>query len=480
MNLNQKTFLSLFLVIIIEGYVVLSSELLAIRVMVPFVGSGTDTVSIIIAAVLLPLSFGYYFGGQFKPYRDSMGNWVGVREKLIRNILISAAILLVGLSYVPLTHLMFYLIGEGITNRIVLTSIYSALFLVVPVFLLGQTIPLLSNYFSKEKLSQITGKILFVSTIGSFLGATFSTLVLMSQVGVHNTAIINFILLGFLFFFLSRKKPRPTGLAMVAIVIAAIFFNSPTMLGSLSVVSNNRFNVVRVFEDPAMAMKIFSINHNYDSGLTTTGARHPYVEFIEDHFIWSQPSDAEPMNILVVGAGGFTLGLDDDINHYDFIDIDGELKDLAEKYFLPEKLGPNKEFHPIAAEAFIIQDGKKYDMIVLDAFQGALSIPENLVTQEFFQRTKNRLTDNGIVIANFIVNPAYGDAFSRNIDSTFRSVFPFSTREVIGSYNGWDKDALNNVLYVSRKQASEDELKRTIYTDNKNPVYYDKPKSHIH
>lgn len=479
MNLTNKAFLSLFLVIVIEGYIVLSSELLAIRVMIPFVGSGTDTVSIIIAAVLLPLSFGYYFGGHFKPYRDFMGNWVGVREKLIRNILISAAFLLIGLSYVPLTYFMFYLIGEGITNRIVLTSIYSALFLIIPVFLLGQTIPLLSHFFSKEKLAQITGKILFVSTIGSFLGATFSTLVLMSMIGVHYTAAINFILLGFLFFFLSRKKPRPTGLAMAAIVAAAIFFNSPSMLERLNVVSNNRYNVVRVFEDPAMAMKIFSINHNYDSGLSANGARHPYVEFIEEHFIWSLPSDAPPMNILVIGAGGFTLGLDDDINNYDFIDIDGKLKDLAEKYFLPEKLGPNKKFYPVAAESFILQGDTKYDMIILDAFQGALSIPENLVTREFFQRVKNRLNDNGVVIANFIANPAYGDAFSRNIDSTFRSVFPFSTREVIGSYSGWDAQALNNVMYVSRKQASEDDLKRTIYTDDKNPVYYDKPKSHI-
>ena len=56
----------LFFVIFLEGFVVLSLELLAIRLTIPFVGSGTDTISIIIAAVLLPLAFGYYRGGQFK------------------------------------------------------------------------------------------------------------------------------------------------------------------------------------------------------------------------------------------------------------------------------------------------------------------------------------------------------------------------------------------------------------------------------
>ena len=43
----------LFCIIVVEGYIVLSSELLAIRQTTPFVGSGTDTVSIIIAAVAI-------------------------------------------------------------------------------------------------------------------------------------------------------------------------------------------------------------------------------------------------------------------------------------------------------------------------------------------------------------------------------------------------------------------------------------------
>ncbi len=54
---------TLFLIIFLEGYVVLSTELLAIRLLLPFTGSGTDTVSIIIAAILMPLAFGYFAGG---------------------------------------------------------------------------------------------------------------------------------------------------------------------------------------------------------------------------------------------------------------------------------------------------------------------------------------------------------------------------------------------------------------------------------
>jgi hypothetical protein len=61
---NRRIEFFLLSVILTEGYILLSSELLAIRLSIPFVGSGTDTISIIIAAVLLPLAFGYYQGGK--------------------------------------------------------------------------------------------------------------------------------------------------------------------------------------------------------------------------------------------------------------------------------------------------------------------------------------------------------------------------------------------------------------------------------
>ena len=42
---------------------------------------------------------------------------------------------------------------------------------------------------------------------------------------------------------------------------------------------------------------------------------------------------------------------------------------------------------------------KKYDLIILDAFNGDY-IPEHLLTIEFLQEVKNLLSDNGILSAN--------------------------------------------------------------------------------
>src|SRR5690606_24627107 len=147
----------------------------------------------------------------------------------------------------------------------------------------------------------------------------------------------------------------------------------------------------------------------------------------------------KPLNVLILGAGGFTLGADEAINTYHDVDIDPTLKDVAEEHFLRRPLSPNQIFHPVSAESFLIDDDEKFDLIFLDAYQGDLTIPENLVTQDFFRRVKARLADDGIVVANFILNPSLGDAFARNLDNTFRSVFPLISRQVIGGFDAWNK-----------------------------------------
>ena len=168
MNKTSQTLL-LFTVIILEGYVVLSTELLAIRETIPYVGSGTDTVSIIIAAVLMPLAFGYFAGGHFRPHVRN-GRMMSIRRKLIFNIIVSQVLLIIGLSYVCMNVFFYTLIDMGLNHRLLLTAVYASVFLVTPVYLLGQTIPLVSNYFSKSRLSKITGRILFFFDVGLLHG----------------------------------------------------------------------------------------------------------------------------------------------------------------------------------------------------------------------------------------------------------------------------------------------------------------------
>ncbi|PCJ02675.1 MAG: hypothetical protein COB14_01570 [Alphaproteobacteria bacterium] len=467
--------LLLFIIIIIEGYIVLATELLAIRQTIPYVGSGTDTVSIIIAAVLMPLAFGYQYGGQFKA-RKILGHHVSVRKKLILNILIASTVLLIGMSYKYMKVFFVWLPQIGIEDRLAQTFVYSALFLVLPVYLLGQTVPLVSNFFSKEKLSQITGKMLFFSTVGSFLGAILSTLVLMSTIGVHHTVSLNFVLLAILVIMLSKNKKSIAVIYSVVIALLAMGLNSNGLLRKDHIVKNNQYSLIA-----AGTLKndnrLLKINGNYSSQYNDAGEKFNYIEFVERVAIAPIAGAIPPREVLVIGSGGFTFGHNDSNNLYTYVDINKDLKDIAEQYILKEPIGENKKFVPLPARAFLNDTDKKYDVIFIDAYLGGASIPEHLVTQEFFLQIKAHLKDNAVLITNMILSPHFNNQFTRNIDNTLRSVFPHVSRHIVGEkYKLWDESNIINANTIYMYRHENDYKSGHIYTDNKNTVFYDKPK----
>ena len=476
----------LFFVIFLEGYVVLSAELLAIRLAVPYIGSGTDTISIIIAAVLMPLAVGYYAGGNFQRYKALSGAMT-VRRKLLRNIFIAALFLLFGLSYLSVSYFFQALNQEGVTNRLINTALYAGIFLVTPVYLLAQTIPLVSHFFRKERLSFITGKMLFFSTLGSFMGAVFSTLVLMSFLGVHYTAVITIGCLTILYVMLSRKLFSKNNAIMALILVAAIAMNSDYVMKLNDIVGNNQYNIIKVKE--MGRTRLLSLNNNNSSAYTDTSdtedtmpflnKTHGYVNYINRNFIDPIVGDPNVRKFLIIGAGGFTIGIDDSTNDYTYIDLDKSLKPISEEYFLKQKLGDNKKFEATPARSFLnnaINEGKKFDMIVIDVFLGDKTIPEHLVTQEFYASVRKALADDGIMLANFIIPADFSTAFSVKVDNTLRRVFPHLSRQIIKDFDAWNSSELfnSNVLYVfyNRKNDNLD-----YYSDNLNRAYYDREKT---
>ena len=73
--------------------------------------------------------------------------------------------------------------------------------------------------------------------------------------------------------------------------------------------------------------RYFILNNTMASGLYADPAKNdralfPYIRYVDEHFIRSRPADSPKIDILVLGAGGFTLGLNDAKNNYTFLDID--------------------------------------------------------------------------------------------------------------------------------------------------------------
>ncbi|MEI6730837.1 MAG: hypothetical protein WCL30_06210, partial [Pseudomonadota bacterium] len=340
---NRKQ-LFVFPIIMLEGYAVLAIELLAIRQVLPFVGSGIEVVSIIVSAILLPLAVGYHFGG-------TRVKTLSIRKILLRNLTIAIIILIFGLSYIPLEIFFSALPKMGLHNRILQTVIYSAIFLITPTFLLAQTIPLVSNYLPKAKLSEITGRMLFFSTSGSFLGSIFSTLVLMTILGVHNTVNITITLIGLIVLILSRRLINFDNFIAVIFIGILWTINGNAAMGKIGIIADTPYSLMSIEKNNSEKSTILNVNRSLSSKYAANPQnRFEYIKYVENNFI---PEKGKPIDILVLGAGGFTFGWDDQKNNYTFVDIEEQLKPIAEKYLLPGAIAKNKKAITTSARAFL-------------------------------------------------------------------------------------------------------------------------------
>lgn len=470
----------LYLIIILEGYIVLASELIAMRQLVSFVGSGTEIIAIVVSAVLLPLAFGYHYGGQ-----QFQKNWKNssirakplpsIRKMLLSNFLCAASFFVFGLSLIFL-EMFFSVLTLLHVPRILQTLLYVISFLVYPIFLLGQTVPLVSHYWGRKKLSEATGRILFFSTLGSFFGSIFSTLVLMNVVGVHYTVLFTISLLLLLVALLVRRgaQYKFAREALVVLTLLVVGVNSGAMMQLLNIVSDNGYNTIAVVDMGKDDTKMFVVNRSASSKIS----RNPdlmldYVQLLDEKIFTPMQAFNTPQSVLIIGSGGFTMGLKDTKNYYTYVDIDKDIKDVAEKHFLMQKLTPNKQFVALSARAFVHQAKTKYDVIVVDAYTNMISVPMEVVTQEFWKEVKGLLKPEGVMAANIVSNQAFDDDFSVRIDNTLRSVFPHMTRHVVDKQQGWYRNPhTTNIIYVYHHSTKPEDT--TIYTDDKNTFSLDR------
>ncbi|MDQ7009643.1 MAG: fused MFS/spermidine synthase [Candidatus Gracilibacteria bacterium] len=182
-------------------------------------------------------------------------------------------------------------------------------------------------------------------------------------------------------------------------------------------------------------------------------------------------------NILVIGAAGFTFPNDiskfDFVENIDVVDIDPELKDIAEKYFLEEKLSNKIKFFPEPSRFFInnkINEKlfKKYDLILVDAYSGK-SLPPQVLTKEFFENLE-KIGNN--IFLNIIIDRELNSIFAENLlttlDNSFGEVYYKDVNIGILGFTNLIISNKNNKKYIKNKVNSG-----TIYTDNKNSIELD-------
>ena len=372
----------LLLIVLIEGFITISAEILTMRQLLPITGNSVVVTSLIIGVFLLFLAYGYRRGGQYTQHYANV---------LKNNFTFAAVGLGIGLSY-GFVDLFFHFFKSYLTSN-TLAALCGYLFLITAplVYVLGQTIPITMNLIKQETtVGAIGGKILHLNTIGSFLGAVLTSLVLMHYFGVAWTVFINCILAMVLISLLfSNKKTdlvRMAGLCM----LGAFVYNLNITLEHQLFVKTNAYANYRIVENTGT--KTLQINGSQSSAISTDNKGLAYIELIKR--ILFNDLKINDKDVLVLGAGGFTLSAAGEYNNrFTYLDVDGDIEGVVKQHFLPNIKG---KFTAGDARAFLSSNSNNFDVIVSDVCSNHLAIPPQLLTQEYFRQIKDGLREEGM------------------------------------------------------------------------------------
>ncbi len=347
------------LIILIEGFSSIAIEILTIRQLIPVAGGSVVVTSLIIGVFLLFLALGYERGGRIKEH---------LPQALMRNFFIVGVIAGVGLSY-TFIECFFQIIQLKLQSSLLLPlTLYLFLVLAPMVYLLGQTLPITMNIAKEvEAAGRLAGRTLGLSTLGSFLGAIFTSLVLMQFFGVAWTIFVVFILLMLLAACLTQKKFAPL-LSIFVVAIGSIIYdlniNNEKLLFRLTTNYANYQILDHTNSNLAEHERMLFINDTPSSFHDKNHRGFRCVEAIKKYLF----NDLKLRNseILVLGAGGFTLSASDTGNNrFTYVEIDKHLKDAI----LPEfKQNPRDLLVIADARHYLKSTHEKYDAIVIDAY----------------------------------------------------------------------------------------------------------------
>lgn len=162
------------------------------------------------------------------------------------------------------------------------------------------------------------------------------------------------------------------------------------------------------------------------------------------HKIKLQEKNINSILVLGCGAGSIPkiiykeMGLNPII---DAVEIDEKVIELGSKYF---GLNQYKNLNVVIDDAvnYVKTTNNRYDLICVDVFDG-INVPKAILTQEFLSQIKERLTDKGELLLNYVAHNYETKQQVIEIESLFNSLF--SKKET------YKLEGINRIFYAQKK-----------------------------
>jgi spermidine synthase len=372
-------------------------EILAVRLLAPYVGLTLETTTSIIGAALAGIALGAAIGGRLADRTNT--------RRLIVGLLIGGGLL--SLLIVPAVHWL----GPGARGDGQLAALGITIIALVPAAaVLSAVSPAVAHLqlHNLQVSGTIVGRLSAWATAGALIGTFGTGFVLVPLMPVSSAVLMIgavLVLVGIALGVSSRQLPLAgvAGVAVSAIVLGAWSggLDSPCA-------AETKYHCVNIEADPGnpggFELLLDDLHHSYVDLNDPTNLEYDYTRWIAKA-INAMNAPKVPLEAVFIGGGGFTLprwlNATRPGSHARVLEVDSELVDF-DKEHLGLQTSPALRISIGDARIGMLDVAThSANVVVGDAF-GNLSVPWHLATAEWTEEVKRVLKPNGLYALNVI------------------------------------------------------------------------------
>ena len=418
----------LYLTEFFAGMSVMAVELGASRLLAPYFSSSQIVWTIIIGTIMIAMALGNIYGGRSadkNPNPDRLYERIIIAAVWIAAIPVLGKYIILGISAVLIFSVnLNFLIWAAFASCMVI--------FVFPLFLLGTVTPSLAKY-SVDNLNdsgKTVGALGAANTIGSIIGTFLPTFVTIPSVGTSVTFLIfaGILLALALIYFISNKrgvKKTAVGLVLFLCCCGLGYHDSFAFWEKdLAYEGESVYNYLQVKEserDVILSTNVlFGVQSILKKEDTLTGMYYDYAMMAP---FMAGVEEEKELDVLILGMGTGTYATQcarffDNVRT-EGVEIDEKITRLSYEYFeLPDDI-------PVTTydgRAYLNVDEKKYDVIMVDAYQD-ITIPFQMSSVEFFTLVKEHLTKDGVMVVNMNMRGQEEGNINQYLSDTIAEVF---------------------------------------------------------
>ncbi|MCI9325617.1 MAG: fused MFS/spermidine synthase [Lachnospiraceae bacterium] len=418
----------LYLTEFFAGMSVMAVELGASRLLAPYFSSSQIVWTIIIGTIMIAMALGNIYGGRSadkNPNPDRLYGRIIIAAVWIAAIPVLGKYIILGISAV----LIF-----SVNQNFLIWAAFAAcmVIFVFPLFLLGTVTPSLAKY-SVDNLNdsgKTVGALGAANTIGSIIGTFLPTFVTIPSVGTSVTFLIfaGILLALALIYFISNKrgvKKTAVGLVLFLCCCGLGYHDSFAFWEKdLAYEGESVYNYLQVKESERDVILSTNVLFGVQSILKKEdGLTGMYYDYAMMAPFMAGVEEEKELEVLILGMGTGTYATQcarffDNVRTAG-VEIDEKITRLSYEYF---ELPGDIPVTTYDGRAYLNVDEKKYDVIMVDAYQD-ITIPFQMSSVEFFTLVKEHLTKDGVMVVNMNMRGQEEGNINQYLSDTIAKVF---------------------------------------------------------